>query len=330
MTDLNRPDRPSPAGELSVVFMGSPAFAVPSLTRLAERYNVKAVYTQPPRKSGRGLKLRPTAVGEAAEQLALPCFWPDTLKEADTQAQLAEIKADLFVVVAYGLLLPQAVLDIPVHGCVNGHASLLPRWRGAAPIQRAIEAGDSRTGVSTMLMEQGLDTGPVFDTSQTAITDDMTAGQLHDILAEQTADLLCVTLDKIQAGTAQPEAQPEEGVIYAHKISSADSQLHLDQPADILQRKINAYTPYPGAFVETRFGRLKLIQARPITAAGQALRPGQFCGLSDTGGLILTCGQNNALDVNMLQPAGKKAMTARAWLNGHALRPGQSLTDPDE
>ena len=211
MTDLARPDRPNIADKLSVIFMGSPDFAVPSLKRLAERYDVKAVFTQPPRKSGRGLKLRPTAIGAAAEQLGLPCYWPETLNAADTQDQLAAFKADLFVVVAYGLLLPQAVLDIPVYGCVNGHASLLPRWRGAAPIQRAIEAGDSRTGISTMLMQKGLDTGPVFDTRQTEITEDMTAGELHDILAVQTADLLCVTLDKIGAGEAQSVAQPEEG-----------------------------------------------------------------------------------------------------------------------
>ena len=328
MTDLARPDRPNTADKLSVVFMGSPDFAVPSLKRLAERYTIKAVYTQPPRKSGRGLKLRPTAVGAAAEQLGLPCYWPETLKEADTQDQLASFKADLFVVVAYGLLLPQAVLDIPVFGCINGHASLLPRWRGAAPIQRAIEAGDSHTGISTMLMQKGLDTGPVFDTSQTEITDDMTAGELHDILAEQTADLLCVTLEKMKTGEALPVAQSEEGVCYAHKISSADAKLDLKQPADSLQQKINAYTPYPGAFVDTSFGRLKLMQARAITAAGQTLPPGQFCGLSDEGGLILACGQNTALEVALLQPAGKKAMTARAWLNGHALCPGQSLTDP--
>ena len=327
MTDLNCPDRPGPVPKLSVVFMGSPEFAVPSLRRLTEKYDVRAVYTQPPRKSGRGLKLRPTAVGAAAEQLNLPCYWPETLKQTDTQNQLADLKADLFVVVAYGLLLPQAVLDIPVYGCINGHASLLPRWRGAAPIQRAIEAGDTDTGISTMLMQKGLDTGPVFDTSHTAITEDMTAGQLHDILAEQTAALLCVTLDKIQAGTARPEAQPDEGVTYAHKISSADSQIDLDQPADILQRKINAYSPYPGAFIETDFGRLKLMQARSVQTKGQPLPPGQFFGLSDEGGLMLSCGQNTALDIGMLQPAGKKAMTAQAWLNGHALRPGQSLTN---
>ena len=327
MTDLARTARLKSEDKLSVVFMGSPAFSVPSLDRLAARYEVRAVYTQPPRKSGRGMKLRPTAVGEAAERLQLPCFWPETLKEADTQKQLAGFQADLFVVVAYGLLLPQAVLDIPAFGCINGHASLLPRWRGAAPIQRAIEAGDKQTGICTMLMEKGLDTGPVFDRCQTEITDDMTAGQLHDILADQTADVLCVTLDKLHKGEAKPVPQPEEGVVYAHKISAEDSRLDLNQPADVLQRKINAYSPYPGAFIETSFGRLKLAQSRPADRAGQKLVPGQFCGLSAAGGLILSCGQDTALEVFMLQPAGKKAMTAQAWLNGHPLRPGQSLTE---
>lgn len=327
MTDLNHPDRPTTADRLSVVFMGSPAFSVPSLTRLASRYEVAAVFTQPPRKSGRGMKLTATAVGEAADQLGLPCFWPETLKETATQDQLAAFGADLFVVVAYGLLLPQAVLALPRFGCVNGHASLLPRWRGAAPIQRAIEAGDKRTGICTMLMEKGLDTGPVFDTCQTEITDDMTAGALHDILAEQTAELLCVTLDKIALGTARPIAQPDEGVCYAPKISSADSHLDLSQPASHLQRKINAYSPYPGAFLETRFGRLKLLQGRATELADNKLLPGCFAGLSDSGGLVLSCGGQTALEVGRLQPAGKGAMDARAWLNGHALTLGQSLTD---
>ena len=330
MTDLNRPDRPSPAGELSVVFMGSPAFAVPSLTRLAERYNVKAVYTQPPRKSGRGLKLRPTAVGEAAEQLALPCFWPDTLKEADTQAQLAEIKADLFVVVAYGLLLPQAVLDIPVHGCVNGHASLLPRWRGAAPIQRAIEAGDRKTGVCTMLMEKGLDTGPVFDRCETDIPANITAGQLHDRLSLMTADLLCTTLDKIAAGTALTTPQAADGVVYAPKISTEEARLDLTLTAGHLQGKINAFNPSPGAFIDTVLGRLKLLSGQSVSETDSVLPsgcflPGYFMGLSASGGLILSCGGQTALEINRLQPAGKQAMAARDWLNGVQLSPGQPI-----
>ena len=327
MTDTRRLASSNAPDKLSVIFMGSPAFSVPSLERLADRYRLTAVYTQPPRKSGRGLKLNRTEVGRVAEQMKLPCFWPETLKEKDTQDQLAAFQADVFVVVAYGLLLPQPVLDLPRYGCINGHASLLPRWRGAAPIHRAIEAGDKCTGVSTMLMQKGLDTGPVFDTSRTEITADMTTGALHDILAQQTADLLCVTLDKIAAAQARPIPQPEDGVIYAHKISSAEARLDLRCPAELLRRKINAYTPYPGAFVETVFGRLKLLQARVIETTDTSGPAGYFCGLSERGGLILSCGDETALEIERLQPAGKPAMSARAWLNGHNLSVGQALID---
>jgi len=327
MTEPRRLESSAAPDSLSVVFMGSPAFSVPSLKRLADRYQVRAVYTQPPRKSGRGMKMKATEVGIAAEDMGLACFWPETLKEQSTQDHLASFEADVFVVVAYGLLLPQAVLDIPRYGCVNGHASLLPRWRGAAPIHRAIEAGDKFTGISTMLMQKGLDTGPVFDTSRTEITADMTTGELHDILAEQTAETLSVTLDKLARAQAVPEPQQEEGVVYAHKISSADARLDLTCPAEQLQRKINAYNPYPGAFVETVFGRLKILRAQAMQTTDTAEPAGCFSGLSDRGGLILSCGGLTALDIERLQPAGKPAMTARAWLNGHNLSPGQSLTN---
>lgn len=327
MTDTRRLASSNAPDKLSVVFMGSPAFSLPSLERLSDRYNLKAVYTQPPRKSGRGMTLKPTAVGSAAEQMKLACYWPETLREKGTQDQLAAFQADVFVVVAYGLLLPQPVLELPRYGCINGHASLLPRWRGAAPIHRAIEAGDKYTGISTMLMEKGLDTGPVFDTSRTEVSADMTTGALHDILAVQTADLLCVTLDKIASGQARAVPQPEDGVIYAHKISSAEARLDLSCPAELLRRKINAFNPYPGAFVETGFGRLKLLQAQVIETTDKAWPAGYFCGLSERGGLILSCGDETALEVERLQPAGKPAMSARAWLNGHNLSAGKALMD---
>ena len=240
-----------PADSLSLIFMGSPAFSVPSLQRLADRYSVKAVYTQPPRKSGRGMKLRQTDVGAAAEKMGLPCFWPETLKDPAICEELAAHEADIFVVVAYGLLLPQAILDLPRLGCVNGHASLLPRWRGAAPIQRAIEAGDRKTGVCTMLMEKGLDTGPVFDRCETDIPANITAGQLHDRLCLMTADLLCTTLDKIATGTAMATPQAADGVVYAPKISTEDARLDLTRTARHLQDKINAFNPSPGSFIDT-------------------------------------------------------------------------------
>ena len=323
------------ADRLSVVFMGSPAFSVPSLQRLACQYSVKAVYTQPPRKAGRGMTLRQTDVGAAAEKMDLPCFWPEALKDQSIQEELASHKADVFVVVAYGLLLPQAVLDLPRFGCINGHASLLPRWRGAAPIQRAIEAGDRKSGICTMLMEKGLDTGPILDRCETDITAGMTAGQLHDRLRLLTADLLCVTLDKIAAGVAITMPQAKDGVVYAHKITTEEARLNLTQTAEHLHRKINAFSPSPGAFIETSFGRLKLLSGQTVTAPipealSECFPPGCFLGLSATGGLILSCGDQTALVINKLQPAGKQAMAARAWLNGVQLLPGQSLITPTE
>ena len=324
-----------PATSLSVVFMGSPAFSVPSLQRLADRYSVKAVYTQPPRKSGRGMKLRQSDVGEAAEKMGLPCFCPETLKGQAICKELAAYEADIFVVVAYGLLLPQAILSLPRFGCINGHASLLPRWRGAAPIQRAIEAGDRKTGICTMLMEKGLDTGPVFDRCETDIPANMTAGQLHDHLCLMTADLLCTTLNKVAAGTAATTPQAADGVVYAPKISTEEARLDLTLTAGHLQRKINAFNPSPGAFIQTAFGRLKLLSGQSVTEAHSVLPkqcffPGYFLGLSPSGGLILSCGGQTALEIDKLQPAGKQAMAARDWLNGVQLSPGQPLITPPE
>ena len=330
MTEELQTESGKPADSLSVVFMGSPAFSVPSLQRLADRYSVKAVYTQPPRKSGRGMKLRQTDVGVAAEKMGLPCFWPENLKDRTTYEELATYEADIFVVVAYGLLLPQAILDLPKFGCVNGHASLLPRWRGAAPIQRAIEAGDRKTGICTMLMEKGLDTGPVFDRLETDLPADMTAGELHDRLCLLTADVLCTTLNKIAAGTAITTPQAAEGVVYAPKISPEEAHLDLSHSANCLERKIKAFNPSPGAFVETAFGRLKLLSGQAITALQSNFPPGYFIGLSATDGLILSCGEKTALEIKRLQPAGKQAMTARDWLNGAQPSPEQLLITPTE
>ena len=324
-----------PADSLSVVFMGSPAFSVPSLQRLADRYSVKAVYTQPPRKSGRGMKLRQTDVGVAAEKMGLPCFWPYSLKDPAICEELAAHQADVFVVVAYGLLLPQAILDLPRVGCVNAHASLLPRWRGAAPIQRAIEAGDRKTGICTMLMEKGLDTGPVFDRCEIDIPAIITAGQLHDRLCFITADLLCTTLDKIATGTATTTPQALDGVVYATKISTEEARLDFTLTAEQLQGKINAFNPSPGAFIETVFGRLKLLSGQSVNVTHSVLPsgcflPGYFLGLSASGGLILSCGEQTALEINRLQPAGRQTMAAHDWLNGVQLSPGQTLIKSPE
>ena len=195
--------------KLRLIFMGSPDFSVPSLTQLAAHHDVVAVWTQPPRKSGRGMKLTPTPIAREAERLGIECFWPERLTDEAEQARIAAYNCDVAIVVAYGLILPQAVLDIPRFGCINGHASLLPRWRGAAPLQRALEAGDTMTGVTAMQMEKGLDTGPILETLKIDIKPKMTSGMLHDKLSVMTADVLIMTLAKLTAGCLVPKPQPE-------------------------------------------------------------------------------------------------------------------------
>ena len=245
MTDQTRAAPPIKKARL--VFMGSPDFSVPSLRTLHENFDVCAVYTQPPRKAGRGMKLQQTAVASCAKSLGLPCFSPLRLRgNTEEEDRLASFDADIFVVIAYGLILPKSVLEIPPLGCINGHASLLPRWRGAAPIQRAIEAGDSATGVTIMHMEEGLDTGRMLSHSRVEISQGMTAGQLHDVLSDLTADLMIPAIKGMMAGQITPAPQPEAGVTYAHKITNSETRLSFDLSAAELARKICAFSQFPG------------------------------------------------------------------------------------
>ena len=315
---------------MRLIFMGSPDFAVPSLERLADRHEVLAVYTQPPRPAGRGMAQLATPVARAAQARGLPVFWPDSLQDKDSQAQLAKASPQVIIVVAYGLLLPQPVLDLPVLGCINAHASLLPRWRGAAPIQRAIEAGDAETGICAMQMEKGLDTGPVLDRCRLDISPGMTAGQLHDRLAEMAADCLAVLLDRLDAGE-RPAAQPqaEDGVLYAAKISNQESELMLDQPAAVLARKINAFDPVPGSWIRLAGGgRLKLAGPAfaPLPPPDTKLLPeGHFIGLDAAENMLISCGVGSCLSISQLQPPGKNQMPAKAFLNGRNWQPGQLI-----
>ncbi len=232
-----------------IAFMGSPAFALPALQALREsRAEIVCVYTQPPRPAGRGQTLRKTPVHSAAEAAGLPVRTPPSLKSAEEQAAFAALDLDLAVVVAYGLLLPRAILDAPRHGCINLHGSLLPRWRGAAPIQRAIMAGDGETGVQVMRMEAGLDTGPILLTARTPIEPDDTAGSVHDRLAALGAGLLPEAVDRIARGAAQFTPQAEEGVVYAHKITPQDARIDWTQPARVVDRQIRGLSPAPGAW----------------------------------------------------------------------------------
>ena len=317
-----------PKNKARLVFMGSPDFSVPSLQALHERFEVCAVYTQPSRKAGRGMKLQQTAVASCAERLGLPCFSPLQLRgNIDEEERLASFDADIFVVIAYGLILPKFVLEIPRLGCINGHASLLPRWRGAAPIQRAIEAGDSETGVTIMQMEEGLDTGPMLSHSKVDITHAMTAGQLHDVLSELTADLMVPAIQGLMAGQITAVPQPETGVSYAHKITNSETRLSFDMSAADLAFKICAFSPFPGASAHTLSGRIKILSARHLTDHKTDAIPGTFLGRSPEDGINIACGGNTVLEVSRLQPAGKQAMSGGAFLNGHNWKVGSLISE---
>ena len=321
---------PQKGAKQRIVFMGSPAFAIPTLDHLVKTHEVCAVYSQPAKKSGRGMKTTPVPVATYADAAGLPIFTPDHLKSAEIEAQLAIHDADLFVVVAYGLLLPATVLSIPRFGCLNGHASLLPRWRGAAPIQRAIQAGDSETGISAMIMETGLDTGPVVGVRQITISKHDNAASLHDRLADLTACLGAV-IDGAPNSLASPTPQADDGIIYAAKISSAEAMIDWQQPADVLDCHIRAFAPYPGAWCFAPKGRLRILEASPMampaaqtTATPQNALAGSFLGKTGDGAMMIACGQD-ALKVTKVQPAGKTSMTASDFLNGAALAIGAFL-----
>ena len=304
---------------LKVVFMGTPDFAATCLEAVHQAgHPIAAVYSRAPAPSGRGMKLTPSPVHKLAETLQLHVETPPHFKDPEARARLAAFKPDVIVVVAYGLLLPKAVLDIPRNGCLNVHASLLPRWRGAAPIQRAIMAGDQESGVAIMRMEEGLDTGPVTLEARCAITPDMTAGQLHDTLAVLGADLLVKALAQLEAGHLTETVQSHEGVIYAKKISNDDSRIDWQQPAQNVHDLIRGLSPFPGAFALFDFGkgeeRVKILQSRMVNATGPI---GHV--LDST--LTIACG-SGAVQLLRLQRAGNKAMTAEEFLRGHPIQAG--------
>ncbi|MCC5973649.1 MAG: methionyl-tRNA formyltransferase [Rubellimicrobium sp.] len=305
---------------MRIIFMGTPDFAVPALDALvAAGHEVAAVYCQPPRPAGRGQKARPASVQSRAEALGLAVFHPASLKGLGEQAALAALGADLAVVVAYGLILPAAVLAMPRLGCLNIHASLLPRWRGAAPIHRAIMAGDARTGVSIMRMEEGLDTGPVLLTRALPIGPEETTGELHDRLATLGAAMIVEALERL--GTLVAEPQPQAGVTYAAKIDKAEARVDWARPADEVARTIRGLSPFPGAWTEIVGERVKLLRAvavaNPATDAGAA-PPGSLLSGDAPSGLVVACGQG-AVRIDTLQRAGKRAMQVTEALRGWSL-----------
>ncbi len=298
---------------MRIVFAGTPEFAVASLGAAARQHEVVAVYTQPDRPAGRGRGLMPSPVKLDAIARGIPVFQPETLKSAEAQQQLRDLQPDLMIVVAYGLILPRAVLAIPTHGCWNVHASLLPRWRGAAPIQRAIEAGDSETGVCLMQMEAGLDTGPVLLHQATPISDTDTGGLLHDRLAQLGAQVLSDGLGLLRAGIKPvPRPQPEAGVTYAHKLDKAEARLDWSQDAVALARRVRAFNPWPVAEATLAGERVRIHGAVAIDAAhGKA--PGTVLAAARDG-IDIACGQG-ALRLRVVQREGGKAITAADYLN---------------
>ncbi len=298
---------------MRIVFAGTPEFAVSSLRAAARHHEVVAVYTQPDRPAGRGRGLAPSPVKLEAVARGIPVYQPETLKDEAAQQQLRDLKPDLMVVVAYGLILPRAVLNIPTHGCWNVHASLLPRWRGAAPIQRAIQAGDATTGVCLMQMEAGLDTGPVLLHQELAIAATATGGDLHDSLAALGAQVLSDGLGLLRAGIkpiARP--QPAEGVTYAHKLDKAEAKLDWALDAQALARTVRAFNPWPIAEAQLAGERVRIHGAVALDLAhGQA--PGTVLAAGREG-IDIACGQG-ALRLRVLQREGGKAITAADYLN---------------
>ncbi|WP_114520398.1 methionyl-tRNA formyltransferase [Altererythrobacter sp. ZODW24] len=300
---------------MRIIFMGTPDFAVPTLTALHEAgHTVVAAYTQPPRRAGRGKKLQPSPVQIAAENLGIAVRCPTSLKSEEAQAEFAECAPDIAVVAAYGMILPQAVLDIPAHGCLNVHASLLPAWRGAAPIQRSILAGDAETGVTIMQMEAGLDTGPMLATARTPI-EDKTAGGLTEELAEIGAQLMVSTLAEL--ATLSAMAQNDQAASHAPKIDKAEAKIDFSQSANIIERQIRAFAPFPGAWFELDGERIKVLAAEVTASGGDA-------GTTLDDQLTIACG-TSAIRPARIQRAGKPVMDAADFLRGKQVPAGTKL-----
>ena len=307
---------------LNVVFLGTPDFALPTLHALlaAPDVDVIAAYTQPPRQAGRGKSLRPSAVHRAAQGHNIPVYTPVSLKDGDVQDEFADLDADAAVVVAYGLILPQPILTAPRLGCLNLHGSLLPRWRGAAPIQRAIMAGDDITGVCIMLMDEGLDTGLELLRIERKIHPSDTAGDLHDDLAALGAPLMLEALRGVSTGILTAKAQPRTGITYARKIDKAETHINWRLSSVELDRLIRSVSPLPGMWCQWKDERIKILLAKPL-AENTKQPPGTV--LDDQP--LVSCG-NGSLRLLRLQRPGKEAMGAEDFLRGTTILPGTGLT----
>lgn len=313
---------------LRIAFMGSPDISTGVLAALIEAgHEIVCVYSQPPRPAGRGKKLTPTPVHAFAEAKGIEVRTPRSLKKAPEQEAFAALDLDAAVVIAYGLILPQEILDAPRLGCLNMHASILPRWRGAAPIQRAVMAGDTETGMDAMMMEAGLDTGPVLASLRTPIGPEDTAGSVHDRLAVLAAELAPRALTGMADGSMVPVPQIEDGVTYAHKLGAADQAVDWTKPAQEVDCQIRGLSPFPSAYCywQAEDGekpvRLKLLMSQLADGAHKGTAG---CVLDDE--LLIACGDGKAVRVTRLQAPGSKAMEASVFLNGRAIAPGTLLT----
>lgn len=305
---------------MRLAFMGTPDFSVPVLAELlAAGHEIAAVYTRPPARTGRGKKLTPSPVQAFAEAHGLPVRTPENFKAAEDRDAFAALDLDVAIVVAYGLILPRAILEAPHHGCLNLHASLLPRWRGAAPIQRAIMAGDRTTGVQVMQMEQGLDTGPVLLSEAVEIGPAETAGALHDKLSQIAAGLAPRALSALSRGALKATPQAEAGVTYARKITPNEARIDWSGAAASVDCHIRGLSPFPGAWFEANGTRVKVLFSKPADGTGKA---GSVLRADER--LIVACG-DGAIELVTLQRAGKQAQDAEAFLRGFALSPGDEL-----
>lgn len=311
----------------SVIFMGTPDFAVPSLEKIHKEYHVLSVYTQPPKKSGRGLRTKLNPIHEISNDYNLPVKTPQNFKSFDIIEEIKNLKPDFIIVVAYGIILPKTVLDIPNFFCLNGHASDLPRWRGAAPIQRAIEAGDKTTAACAMIMEETLDTGPVIAKKKINILNKDTASTLHDKLSKLTANVLIESMDKIIQNKYKPIKQKMTGITYANKITSNDTLINWSQNNEEILRKLRSLSNWPGGWTYHNQNRIRIHEAKKIefSVGKENIKPGEFIGYSGNGSPIIQCGSNSFLEITQIQKEGKKKMNSQDFLRGYKINIGDKF-----
>ena len=311
----------------SVIFMGTPDFAVPSLEKIHKEYDVLSVYSQPPKKSGRGLRTKLNPIHEISNDYNLPVKTPQNFKSFDIIEEIKNLKPDFIIVVAYGIILPKTVLDIPNFFCLNGHASDLPRWRGAAPIQRAIEAGDKTTAACAMIMEETLDTGPVIAKKKINILNKDTASSLHDKLSKLTANVLIESMDKIIQNKYKPIKQKITGITYANKITSNDTLINWSQNNEEILRKLRSLSNWPGGWTYHNQNRIRIHEAKKIefSVGKENIKPGEFIGYSGNGSPIIQCGSNSFLEITQIQKEGKKKMNSQDFLRGYKINIGDKF-----